>query len=426
MTGERDVVISNARVLSRWTWRQVLACFGGGFVLYVLLAGLLGALASPAAAVPLSVTGFYALLALGVVVSVVKTRPPVVKAIPGSARVRASREGLWIDGAKVAARGELESGAVLPGKGGALVQIRRVGTSRGEVNLGVATTGDGRSLLQALGLDAGHAVARARARMPFIGWAFLAYFLLNGAMGAVMSGNKPGAALGTAGVVATVTLVVLAYASLFSMFIRSRVTIGTDGVLVEWLGVYRKFIPMREIASVSLDPKRHGIVRIELTSGKVEILTHGRRWFHREPHPETIALKDRIVEALAASRAGGPEKDTSQVLRRGREGNDVAGWVADLRRLLDREAGFRSAAIVPERLWAIVEDAAADAEARAAAAVALGPALDAPGKERLRIAANTTAEPRLRIALEAAETDDETLMAEALEALAPREASRRA
>jgi hypothetical protein len=65
---------------------------------------------------------------------------------------------------------------------------------------------------------------------------------------------------------------------------------------------------------------------------------------------------------------------------------------------------------VVEDLWRVVGDATRDAKERAVAAVSLGPTLDDEGRTRLRVVANTTAAPRLRVAIESVvEPDDERL-----------------
>src|SRR5204862_2118381 len=113
------------------------------------------------------------------------------------------------------------------------------------------------------------------------------------------------------------------------------------------------------------------------------------------PFPETVALKARIDEALAANRAGDEGEDASAILRRSREGRDLGAWVGALRKLLGQEATFRAQPVAPDALWRVVEDGAADAPARAAAAIALAPSLDEQGKGRLRVVAGATAEPKL-------------------------------
>jgi hypothetical protein len=67
-------------------------------------------------------------------------------------------------------------------------------------------------------------------------------------------------------------------------------------------------------------------------------------------------------------------------------------------------------ALPAERLWAIVENPALEADVRAGAAVALSASADDEGRARLRVVADATVTTRVRAALEAvAEEDDATL-----------------
>jgi hypothetical protein len=65
-------------------------------------------------------------------------------------------------------------------------------------------------------------------------------------------------------------------------------------------------------------------------------------------------------------------------------------------------------------LWRIVRSPAAEPSARAGAAIALRPALDEAGRQRLRRLAETTIAPRVRVVLEAAAAGagDEVLVKE--------------
>jgi hypothetical protein len=66
-----------------------------------------------------------------------------------------------------------------------------------------------------------------------------------------------------------------------------------------------------------------------------------------------------------------------------------------------------------DELARIVDDAHADAEHRAAAAVALAATGD-DGKSRLRLARDATADPGSRVAIDAAISDDDRALADAL------------
>jgi hypothetical protein len=76
-----------------------------------------------------------------------------------------------------------------------------------------------------------------------------------------------------------------------------------------------------------------------------------------------------------------------------------------MRGMVRDEQGYRTGAVPPERLWRVVEDPCADRMARTGAALALAPGLDEGGRDRLRAAAASCAEPRLRIALSTAASE---------------------
>ena len=78
----------------------------------------------------------------------------------------------------------------------------------------------------------------------------------------------------------------------------------------------------------------------------------------------------------------------------------------------------RDAAVEPDVLWRIAENASSSEEERAAAAIALSAARDDGAPKRLDAAQEATASPRLRVVFSAAERgeEDEVLVA-ALDAL---------
>ena len=82
------------------------------------------------------------------------------------------------------------------------------------------------------------------------------------------------------------------------------------------------------------------------------------------------------------------------------------------------KVSHRASPLSLEALWRLVESPRAEPLARAAAAIALEPKLAREDRARLRIAAEATASPRLRIALDrVAEGADEEALAEALAAV---------
>jgi len=100
-----------------------------------------------------------------------------------------------------------------------------------------------------------------------------------------------------------------------------------------------------------------------------------------------------------------------------RGGRALDRWLRELRALATARE-YREVTIDTERLWLVVGDVTAPAEARAGAAVALSPVLDADLRRQLRITSDTCAEPKLRVALrKVAEGAEERDVDEAVAAL---------
>jgi hypothetical protein len=194
---------------------------------------------------------------------------------------------------------------------------------------------------------------------------------------------------------------------LFARLLTSRrVIIGTDGVLVE--GAFgNTFIPLASITRV--DWTARGLDVVTAGAGgqpRVHQLTSGRS-------DRAHALRERILEAMAANRPTGAEG--SALVARG--GRALPEWREALRRLV-RGGGYRGESVSLETLLRTVESADAPAEQRIGAALALGMAEDGPAKQRLRVAVEGIADETMRAALEeaAAGAEDEAAIAEALEA----------
>ena len=125
---------------------------------------------------------------------------------------------------------------------------------------------------------------------------------------------------------------------------------------------------------------------------------------------EALGLFDRIERA----RARDDLLATTDAHLLDPEARATKEWVASLRSP-ERMETFRRGDLDVGQLWRVVENGDVEPAKRAAAAVALSTALDDEAKTRLRIAAKTTAEPKLRVALEAAADEDEPAMTRAIE-----------
>lgn len=309
------------------------------------------------------------------------------------ASVRADMEGVTV-GARFFPRQTIRTGFVLPGAPPRVLLRRRF---RPAVEIQVRDTAQGRELLRALGLDASQAVAdfrtpsRALSKRRYSVGAGVGFAAI--AMGFVpaTTGAHPAA------VPALLGLLTVAMVFLFAA--PTQLSIGSDGIAVRWLWT-RRFLGFDQITGVTRFEKGWGNsrlvgLRVVLRSGEtVELATSRGDW----SDGQSAILCQRVLEAMETFRQGGTATDAAR-LRRGDRG--VGEWITTLRSLgAGANADLRTAPVPRDRLFHIVEDPAAPAAERAAAAVALGGDLDDESRARLRAAAAATAAPRLRIAIE--------------------------
>lgn len=333
----------------------------------------------------------------------------------GGRQIEIGEEGLFADGKLLVPRADMVRAVVVPSEGGTAVSIQR---KQGFfVAIDVPDEAAGQRLVRALGFAAEQRTAEfvvdspLAARLP--AWALVGSF--SAALAAAAVGARSGSGLGF--------VAFFAWYALFLVAVRpTKITIGTDGVLLSWLG-RQTLLRYSEIADVV--PEK-GSLRFELAGGGTRIVRAewtARQRARTQPEMASAAvymesLAQRIREAKEA--AGGA--DVAVLERRGRP---LEEWLRRLRALTDRGApGFREAPIVPEALWKTVENGHAEPAARAAAAVALQPSLDDGGRERLRVAADVVAAPKLRVALRAAAEGDERALAAALAEMEAAEAAR--
>lgn len=135
-----------------------------------------------------------------------------------------------------------------------------------------------------------------------------------------------------------------------------------------------------------------------------------------ENDPLTVPVEERIRECLVLSRKSHVPADATEALRR--RGRPVEAWLKALRAIgSGANADHRTAPVPTETLWEIVESASSTPDDRIAAAVSLGSAGAEVNRDRLRIAAETTSAPRVRVALAAAADHDEAALIESLSAI---------
>lgn len=177
----------------------------------------------------------------------------------------------------------------------------------------------------------------------------------------------------------------------------SKITIGIDGVHARWL-LHDRFFPVGAIERVS--PVGDRGVRLDLASGDAPVLyTSMRRKRTTEAQRQhRDAVLARIEQAIAAyrARAASPEA-ASQVARGART---LEAWSEALRGLGAARGGYRDISLRRDDLLRVVEDPSVREDARAGAAWVLRRELDADERRRVRVAADVTASPELRAALD--------------------------
>jgi hypothetical protein len=124
---------------------------------------------------------------------------------------------------------------------------------------------------------------------------------------------------------------------------------------------------------------------------ELELPAHGRGW---EDHIRKLC---RAIEARMAVHGRAALPSAESVLHRR---SSYPDWLTRLRGLLT-VAQHRSRAVSVDDMWRVLESPASPAWARAAAAVAIAPAVSPAERMRIRRVAEQTASPALQDALTA-------------------------
>ncbi|EYF04519.1 Hypothetical protein CAP_4487 [Chondromyces apiculatus DSM 436] len=201
----------------------------------------------------------------------------------------------------------------------------------------------------------------------------------------------------------------------------TRVTVGSDGILAE-RPFTRRWIPHAHLTRVQRCDDR---LRLFYTGGAAvpgaresaeQSASHGPQdgTEPRKPATRTLdlpmsadlvdALARRISEVQAMRAVPSDTPRGTEALERG--DRDVTAWRDDLRRLLAPGTYRAAASLTPEDALFILDDASSPSARRIGAALALRIADHPDAREHIRVAADTTADDTLRVALEeAAEAD---------------------
>ena len=325
---------------------------------------------------------FLALAAFSVVSTFNGSRKPS----KGLHKVVADATGLTIDGVSMMHRAAIVSAYYAPADGDLHAVHIEGRLLRPGCTVYVDSAEHGERLLAALEIDASKAMAHFRALPPWAKHVRWLAVILTASPWVLINVLRHIPAWGVAVIAALYGVIAL------PTVLPQRIDVGQDGIFLRWLG-NKRFIPFAkiEIATANkigidlfLRGERHVEIRMTQKDGGAATQVH--------------ALLARITEGMAAHR-GLSRADEEAFLARGQR--DVATWLHEMRALGAGEGGgYRANAIPRERLWAIVENPAADPSAREGAALALSASLEEDDRVRLRATAQKTASPRLRIALD--------------------------
>ncbi len=334
-----------------------------------------------------------------------------------SGRLSAGEGGVSWNGRRVASRRRLRAGIFVPGDAGPPVVrlVRRF--PQKPLRFQVPDEATGRAFLSALGLDTAQTVAslklvsllRTDPRAPA------------GNLGCILA-LMPGIPVSLGLAFADDTRWLLGLTALLALgaatwtflhLLSARASVGADGVLVEWLW-RRRFIRFEDLRRVEpfVDWRGNRGVALDLRDGREVKLPFPTRFTSEQEREERTLWVRRIEQAAEIHRLA--QADQGVVLP-ARGERSAAEWVQALRATgSGASADHRTAPLEVDTLFRIVEDPGGEPSRRVAAAIALGATTDAGGRERLRIAASTTAAPELREALELAAAEaaaDEALAA---------------
>jgi hypothetical protein len=319
-----------------------------------------------------------------------------------------------LDGNVICQLTELEQGLVLTSRGATLVRLDRHG-SRAPLWLRVVDVEAADELLRATSLDAAHSAVSIRIDSG--------YTLMSGRTQLALVA-LPLCAIGLA-LVATLWAPSIAGPYLFALVMLwitlvlvltsapCTVRVGTDGLVMSWLGRER-FVPYRAVREVKTDWKLRGAndrdgVTVVLTDGDTVPLPTGSA---------SSGLSGALARRIDAARtAHALEHPTHPVAALARGARTPGQWVTALRQVgSGATAGARTAAVPLDVLLTLIEDGAAPAIERVSAAVAALPYADDETRRRIRLAADSSASPKLRVALDRVEREqaDEAAIAETL------------
>lgn len=287
-------------------------------------------------------------------------------------------------------REDIVTAAFRPATGRSPMGVRLAGKNDRELAwITVRDHAEADAILAALGMAPEQTSAQFWAMSKFgspSSLAFLASFVLSMGIGIAFG------ALFKEGAAAMVALVPMIAAMAY--FNPASVHVGSDGILHK-MRLGSKFMAWRDVLRMEASP---GGIGIYLKNGEyydIKTTSRGKVLYDYERVAQAT-LVARANEMHAKFNRGEVPDVSARVARLGRT---KEAWIASLS---DREGSFRDAPIRDDDLWTIVESPGAELTARAGAAAVLSQDASEDDRVRLRVAAETCAEPRLRVVLDKA------------------------
>jgi hypothetical protein len=304
--------------------------------------------------------------------------------------VHADERGVRLNGQPVASRRRIASAYLLSSERPSVHVVVRSGV---HFDVRFEDEGPARRFLDALGFGIGQSAVTFQAAYGSVRRRVMALLLFLAILETFALAVVPRLArpVGVAGLLPTYALLLAALA-LFTARFRVRVDVGSDGVMLRRLGE-RRFVSFRELESASVEGR--AIVLTLARTGERVTLSGG---MSQEQAASREALVRRIEEARAMHADAGDGDLGAAEAFVAPGGRTVDRWLREVRALA-RARDYREARVDTERLWRMLTDASAPPATRVGAAVALSSANDGETRERLRVASETCADPRLRVAL---------------------------
>lgn len=360
---------------------------------------LIGFLLALVGVFPIAVAIGSVVLAMGALALAASAMSVLVSASRSAPAVVAIEDRAIVIGEVRLPRAEIEQGYVVPGPLHPRVTIE---TRRAVATIDVRDEDEARALLAALGLGMERrfasfsGVARVGTRSGLA-----AAFAVLAGVGTIVAGAMLALPL--------LSVIGGALAAAFVAFaVPSRIRVGADGIAIQNrfdVSTYR----FADVVSVS--PSERGI-ELHVSGRKVPVPLVARYTLGPLEREARDALVERIREGIARHATTDDRAADAHRLDRGKR--PIAEWIASL--VAAEEGDFRTAPLRSAELEAVLDDGASQAATRRiGAAVALSRRGD-DARARVRVAAETTAAPKLRVALEAIASDAEgAVLARAIE-----------